>query len=480
MDISSFIQIEKKYDLYHVEIEGINPWMYFRFPFWNFRLCKDTLGLADNLQKSAGVMPYIYQFASAINILLRCNRRRLRKADIILYAHSRRIKSDGYFECIYTDWLAEKYRYVTVMEDPYMHRHITPVRPKHIYYTDLLQIKSVLRGKLHKYMKTGKYRAIYAQIQKGFSAALEEIRGAYSFGGSDHVIYDELTRIVLEIQVLKEELRLVLEKVQPKLIVEIVSYNKRCMALNELAKGKGIFTIELQHGTMHKDHAAYQFSHGCGEISQFPDFVFLFSEYWKNCANLPISDERIKVTGFPYFERQLHKYQKADAGNEKRVNIIFISQGTIGRQMSQMAAELCELLESDRYHIIYKLHPGEYEGWKKRNPELLKENIEVIDSFEHNIYEYFSVCHVQVGVYSTAIYEGLAFGLATYIYDIGHADTMEELCSQGYAVYVKDAKELYGHLRTDRISRDINGKKFWKANAVENICREIDELLEKN
>ena len=185
------------------------------------------------------------------------------------------------------------------------------------------------------------------------------------------------------------------------------------------------------------------------------------------------------MTGYPYFERQLCQYKKADVGAGKITNIIFVSQGTIGRELSRLAADLCDLLDKSKYHIIYKLHPGEYEGWRERNPELLKDNIEVIDSLEHSIYEYFPKCSIQVGVYSTAIYEGLGFGLTTYIYDVGHADTMIELCQQGYAVYVKSVEKLYGHIISDGVDGSNRGKQIWKKNTLENICCEIEKLLEK-
>jgi hypothetical protein len=247
------------------------------------------------------------------------------------------------------------------------------------------------------------------------------------------------------------------------------------MLVNELAKEMGIPTIELQHGTMHAAHAAYQFPEGCGEIAYFPQYEFTFSEYWKTCAHLPIPEEHVKVTGYPYFERQLDRYR--DVKKEEKTTVIFVSQGTIGIELSRLAADLSELLDPEQYHIIYKLHPAEYEGWKSRMPWLKKDTIEVVDSREHNIYEYFAKCHIQVGVYSTAIYEGLGFGLTTYIYHIGHADTLADLCAQGYASYVSGAEELCRAIVAGQEEEGHDGKEFWKLNSFDNMCNEIDEML---
>ncbi|MCM1235255.1 MAG: hypothetical protein NC489_34575 [Ruminococcus flavefaciens] len=327
-------------------------------------------------------------------------------------------------------------------------------------------------------MKTDRYQRIYAQVQKAFAEPLQEISEAYHFKISLDQVYANLTETVFTVRARKKAYSKILDKITPRLIVEVTYYNNSLMVLNELAKARGIPVIELQHGTMHDAHASYQFADGCGKIDQFPDYVFLFSEYWKKCAHLPIDDAHIKITGYPYFERQLYQYRNTAIKKEGPVNLIFVSQGTISRELGRLAADLCDLLDDTRYHIIYKLHPGEYEGWRERNPELLKDNIEVIDSLEHSIYEYFPKCSIQIGVYSTAIYEGLGFGLMTYIYDVGHADTMTELCRQGYAIYVRSAEELYSHITSHETNDSNSGKEFWKMNSLENICTEIDQLLE--
>lgn len=478
MNIDDFIKIEQKFDLYHLEIDGVQPWMYFRFNFWNHQICREKLSLSDGIQRRGWFESHWQQLRNRFGSIMNSNTRKVCKADIVFCAHPRRIKENGYFECVYTDCLLDKYPNNIVWERPFMERHMTPVRVEHIYYTDLLEMKARWYKKIQSRLKTKKYQRIYEQVHKDFEEPLREIGAAYHYKISYDKIYTKLTETVLEVQSRKKIFGRVLDKIAPRLIVEVVYYSNGLMVLNELAKARGIPIVELQHGIMHAAHAAYQFADGCGEISQFPNYVFMFSEYWKKFAHIPIDDAQIKITGYPYFERQLNQYKKADTKENTLTNIIFVSQGAISRELGCLAAELHDLLDKTRYHIIYKLHPAEYEGWRERNPELLKDNIEVIDSPEHNIYEYFSRCSIQIGVYSTALYEGLGFGLVTYIYDIGHADTMDELCRQGYAVYIKSVEELYDHIMGDNIGNCKKGKEFWKMNSLENICKEIDKLCE--
>lgn len=476
LKIDDFIRIEQEYDLYHLNIDNVQPWMYFRFHFWNNHVCKELLSLSDSIHQKSENRGLRQRLENRLRSIIGSSTRRVYEADIVFCAHPRRVKINGYYECLYTDCLLDKYPKSIVWERPFLEQHLTPVRAEHIYYTDLLERKA--QREKQRRMKTDRYQRIYEQVQRNFSEPLKEISEAYHVSLSYDKIYAKLAETVLMVHARRKVYSKILDKIAPRLIVEVVYYSDGLMVLNELAKAKGIPVIELQHGTMHAAHAAYQFADGCGKIDQFPDYVFMFSDYWKKCAHLPINDTHIKVTGYPYFEKQLFQYKKTEIEKEMTTNIIFVSQGAIGQELSHLAADLCELLDATNYHIIYKLHPGEYEGWRMRNPELLKDNIEVIDSLEHSIYEYFPKCRIQIGVYSTAIYEGLAFGLTTYIYDVGHADTMIELCQQGYAVYVKNVGELYSHITANGRDDHICGEKFWKLNSLENICNEIDKLLE--
>lgn len=474
MDISDFLQIEEKYDLYHQEVLGVQPWQYFRMSFWNYQICSDLLGLSNSIVKQKKWKQMYTISTNALKLLFK--RKAVKKADIIFFAHERRVWNGKFFECIYTDELAQYYPDSIVLERPYGGKHLTPTHINNQCYTDFIGMKGDVHYLFHSKIKSAKYKDIRDQIEKIFQNPLIEICQKYQITLEFSQIYEHLTQIVLSNIIMRREYERIINKVSPRIIVEVVYYSRHCMVLNEIARQKGIPTIELQHGTMHSAHAAYQFSSKSGKIKQFPDYVYVFSEYWKKCAHLPIPDDHIIVTGYPYFERQLNQYMSNHI-KEEIINIVFVSQGTIGRELSRLAADLSDLLDENKYHIIYKLHPGEYAGWRDRMPWLLKKNIEVIDNLEHNIYEYFAKSSIQVGVYSTAIYEGLGFGLRTFIYNIGHADTMAELCEQGYATCVSSVKELFENIFSadSRIGQD--GKAFWKMNSFENICHEIDQFL---
>ena len=56
--------------------------------------------------------------------------------------------------------------------------------------------------------------------------------------------------------------RRIINTLQPKVILEVVSYNRKCMVINEIANEMKITTVELQHGTIGKEHIAYNYPGG--------------------------------------------------------------------------------------------------------------------------------------------------------------------------------------------------------------------------
>lgn len=228
----------------------------------------------------------------------------------------------------------------------------------------------------------------------------------------------------------------ILEKIRPKVVIEVVSYILNKLALNQAAYDIGILIIELQHGTKGQSHIAYNFKEKM-KLDTFPQYIFTFGDYWKENTRFPINLENVKSVGWPFFEKQNIKFYNFTNDNDNdKISILFISQGTIGELLSQLAVQLAEFLDLDKYELIYKLHPGEYDEWEKRYPWLLVNGITVIDNNDKNMHYYFANANIQIGVYSTAIYEGLGYGLKTYILTYPGHEQLSELYENGYAVNV--------------------------------------------
>ena len=143
--------------------------------------------------------------------------------------------------------------------------------------------------------------------------------------------------------------------------------------------------------------------------------------------------------------------------------------------MIKLAIDLSK--RTGNYRIIYKLHPSEYDDWRENSSELINSGIEIIDNNEKSIYSYFAESDVQIGVYSTAIYEGLGFGLLTLIYKAGPYDVMKELVENGYANFVESVDDVIEYIENKKKKTNKSGDKFWKADALQNMIREIDKII---
>lgn len=473
MNIEDFLKIEKKYNLNKLQYNGINYWTFNRFRLWNYNICSEQLHFEEAQDKeklsSKAVLRLIYYSLFF--------KKRVSEKPLLVINHNRRSFNGTFFECVYTDdIIKDKYDAVN-FEAPYQYKHFRPAASKEIIYTDRIIIKSILRVKLFKKLHKKEYSELVNSIRAELADPVAELKSIYNWSASLDSIVRTCADTVVRCEYEKKIYTKLIGKIKPKVILEVVHYGRACMLINEIAKEMGITTIELQHGTMYKEHAAYQYSEG-EDIKQLPDKLFAFSEFWKKCISLPIGDENIIVTGFPNFEKKLLKYSDS-VREDKRKTVIFISQGTVGRFLSELAAKTAALLDPNEYRLIYKLHPAEYSTWREDLPLLADSGMEVIDKRDIDLYGLFAQSDIQVGAYSTALFEGMGFGVQTYIYNIGHYDIMLPLIEQGYAELVTSAEECAEKIKNSN-SESIDGSMFWKRNALDNIRKEIDSIINKS
>ena len=229
-----------------------------------------------------------------------------------------------------------------------------------------------------------------------------------------------------------------LSRKKVKQVYVVVAYENK--ALISACKDLGVKVLELQHGVISKYHLGYSFPDI--DVHYFPDKLLSFGEYWGESADYPISRENIFPIGFSFFGENSAFYK--DFGkNEKQ--ILFISQGVIGKYLSKFAYDLFWKLGDD-YNFIYKLHPGEYDTWRENYPELLElanfNNFSVVDSNEIPLYELFAKSEFQLGAFSTAIYEGLSFNCKTFILDVPGVEYLEDLVDKNIVFKVKNVSDM--------------------------------------
>lgn len=436
--IDKFLEFEEKNNLFDIKIRGINIWYHIRFDVYSQIISKkNDLGRAHFTKtRVLKFKDYLLNFLPSLffhNPLTG-----LRKVDFLVFNHSRRIFSNGRWEEPYSDRFIESNRdkKFYIYENAYNGSHKRNVFiQENRKYQDILSIISTILANINK---------IIFPLKKEESRIINDLQLKINHEFSLTVDISRIKYDIFYCGVYKKLLRYIISRTKPEKIYEVVYYDQVHMLVNQVAKEMNILTYEFQHGTMGRYHIAYNYkkirNHTC-----LPDKVYFYNEFWKNNTRLPIKEEDKIIYGNPYLEAMKKKYSKAIKKDNKKT-ILFLSQGTIGDKLSNFAIKLSADIDTEKYKIIYKLHPSEYFDWQKRYPNLISSSIKVIDNNKKHLYELFIMSDIQIGVSSTAIYEGLEFGLKTFILKVHGWEYMEDLISIGKAILIEKPEELIGYV----------------------------------
>ncbi len=206
--------------------------------------------------------------------------------------------------------------------------------------------------------------------------------------------------------------------------------------------------------------------------STFPDWLFSFGDFWVESNEYPITKNQIVSVGFPYLENEIAKYSSV----KKKKQVLFISQWTIGESFSKFASKLSEVDELG-YRIVYKLHPLESMNWREKYPWLAKADLDVIDDNRTPLYRLFAESNFLVGVYSTAVYEGLAFGLQTFVFDAIGAEFMDSLVEINIVIKISSVDEIAKHIITGSRFEQLETEKFFRTDAKNRIVRLLSKMV---
>lgn len=460
--VEEILKREEKYHLCEKQINGFHFWQYERFNIYIDMRTPDKLLKKPKTKKWRALKYYIThgrQVGKGTQI------------DICFLAHPRRCLRDGKYECIYTDEIAKKFPHSVTLERFYEEGHLEPAQSPNMVYMDRINMEAALYGvwKMNLCRRSSRKieKTIYAEVNEAMYGLLTSRQVADSAHRAVGAYY--------RYQYTYKKLKKMLMRMNPKIVVEVVSYNHKCMIINEICKELGITTIELQHGCIWKNHLAYNYPVG-SVIGQFPDKIYLFGDCYKSDIRYPISKDKLISVGFPYFEREIAKYKKCQR-KDKRYTVLFLSQGRVTRGLSDVATEFYKITDSQKVRIIYKLHPTEYEDWKEIHPKLENSGVEIVGKDGIPLYNCFSISDAQVGVYSTALYEGLGFGIRTFIYDQEGVQFVRQLIEARIAELIGSAEEMLDKLQQSKeVNYDVEF--FWKHNAMENMVKALQDELD--
>lgn len=459
--------LEEKYELNHKEIQGCYPWQLIRMYLY-YEITRKTNVFESAQQSSLSLADKINSFLPfAKNSILSNPLSGNENVDVLIFDHPRKVIFEDEYQDIYSyflkDTLNEYGKTFETIESPYLNKHFRNkknIEENHVKLNDRILLGSFI----HKTRNRGKvpFREDEKQL---IDAVKNEIESIFN-------IEIDLFRIIedhiLNFQYDYKKYIELLEKRNPKQVFLVVAYENK--ALVAACKEMNIEIIELQHGTISPYHLGYSYpkntikiGNEIKKIEYFPDKILSFGDYWQNSSQFPIDKENIISMGFPYFEENSRTYMKMAENKENErtgeKQMLFISQGVIGKYLSELAYKIAEDIENNQnYTFIYKLHPGEYGTWKENYNYLTKaidefDNFHVIDQSQPPLYELFAKSHYQIGAFSTAIYEGLAFNCKTFIIEVPGVEYLDDLMEKNIVKKVKNSEELI-----DYIVKDENNK----------------------
>lgn len=387
------------------------------------------------------------------------------KHDLVFLGSQRRLlREDGMWWDIYTDPIIEELDLPSVsLEYAYHLSHRTPPKTGNLRYMDFFQTAAAL-GRI---LGLGQIQLSDESILK-LQELTDEIQNRFD-------ISVNIQRLVRKTLARRNRMvplyRILLKRIRPKVVTVVVSYGKEDFI--EACKSMGIPVVELQHGVINEYHLGYSFPRPDSRKLTFPDYLLVFGDYWKE-VHYPLDEDHVVSVGFPHIDIERKKYRTTP----KKRQIVFISQPVIGNLISRFATDLSRM-DDFEYEIIYKLHPLELEYAAKKYRELYRSDIQVIDDLQTNLYHLFASSEVQVGISSTALYEGLAFGLKTYLIDGPGVEYFNQLISSDVVSVVDTPKQIADDLRSNPLATHFDANRFFKPNAVENILGFLRKLVQE-
>ncbi|GAB3705847.1 hypothetical protein [Halorubrum pallidum] len=456
---ANFESFELDHSLFDIRIDGVPVWERLRLPVFKQIKQQNGRGVAHGDNTTAW-----RQYSKGAGLFLRNlvrNNPYFAGEHDILYLGTRRRKQreDGYWWDLYCDPVHEACDYDYVhFEEPYFLTHRRPARTKNLRYLDLITVGRELQQLLGFNEPTipaperQQLETAHDEIRERFDASINLLSMAHA------ELYDRRTTLPFY--------RRLIDQVDPELVVIIASYGRETFI--EVCQQQDVPVVELQHGVIYPNHFGYAYPSPRTKET-FPDYLLTFGEFWTDAAEFPIPKERVIPVGYPYLEQAAHTYDDVETTDR----LLFISQGTIGKQLSKFAVAVNQHPEISS-EVVYKLHPGEYDRWRSEYPWLVDTDIEVIDTSEPALYRLFAEASGQIGVYSTALYEGLQFGLETYLYDCEEGETLQRLLDDGVATLVSSVDQLVSALDND--SKEFDREQYFATDATSRICETLGEI----
>lgn len=471
--LDNFLQFEKKYNLFDVEIQSVPIWHLIRIHIYRNYYQKKPQNNLVNKPFKKNKMNFFTVIKQLPYFMFKNPLLSKKHKDILIFNHQRRVKNNGKYYCLYTDLLIPTLNHSNViLEKKYLNHHYKPIPNNNIFYLDYITFMTAIKWRI---------LSLFSLNEKDM-LVINKIRYIINNEFNLNIKYKEFTKIVQKhLNAFKIDLKYyekILKRTQPKLIIEVVHYEETRFVINHLAKKYNIPTIELQHGVMGEHHIAYNFL-GKPDLSCFPEYIFTFGNYWIDHTRFPINKNKLFSVGWPYLESKSSMIINENPKQQK-VILIVSQDGQIAEELFKISKELLRKVDSNNYRILYKLHPKEYQFFDEIYSNYVDENLTFISNNSKDIYYYLSIADYVIGVASTVIFEALNYGLKPLILETNGHEYMHHLIDNNHATLIKSAKDVIEALSKETELQIDNLNYYWEDNSLSKMNKYIDLIINRN
>ena len=460
--LERFEDIEKKLFLDEAVIQGVPWWDTFRNQLFDELLVElgvmEFIDLREKVKKNKAltvkkflvmkIFTIIHILKNFIKLFTPKSPLWINKQSIMVLGHPRRKLEEGVYVDPYSDPFIDLFPKTInfcVIERNEGNGHLSPVKTKNLFYADSLYNLANIISKFRKLKFNQNDLLTMSRLEKTL----------YSEFSCSIDINKRVKKIIQHWLGFYPLMQFFFKLKKPKLLFVVVSHAQE--AIIAAAKSLGITTIELQHGSPTRSKLNYDYTSGITKKS-FPDLFLSFGDYWSSNCKFPLDKDKIISFGNPYLYKKINSYSHI----VKEDRLVIISQGL--PILAKYAIDISKQF-SKKIIVEYKPHPREL---NEQEPDYFIElrKAGVIISHKHaDLYEIFARSRWQVGVFSTALYEGLYFGTACFIINTGGSEHMKGLIKLDLARLISSPKDIDLNWKIDK--KDT--KKIFLKPSKENI-----------
>ena len=268
----------------------------------------------------------------------------------------------------------------------------------------------------------------------------------------------------------------ILDRLTPKLILEVCSYNLSSRALTYAAKLRGIPVAEIQHGIVNRFHAGYIYRH---EVirSDTPDEMLVYGQAFKEILTSEsalFKPESIHVVGNYYIESVKNAPTipavQGIKNNSEGKQVALITTQPIYEPKAY--AEAVTSLKEKGYFVIIKPHPSELE----EKYSTFHENNVVVSAI--SVFELLKIATIHLTISSTCALDALQYSVPSVILKFeDHQKHLEVL--RGFSGVVFQEKSIGEAI--DLCSREqltLSDDRFMTSGSADKLVSVLNKFLE--